>query len=125
MRGGVVRCGGREGGAEAWTGREDPHRRGEDASPLGNFATEGTTMEYTHEHIREHGCDRAPVTDGARRQALLRYMIDRNEHHCEELAELLDGLEGAPRRKLLEAIGSFEAANVQLREVLELLEEGK
>lgn len=86
-------------------------------------------MEHTHEHIHEHdhahGHDHAPVTDEARRQALLRYMIDHNEHHCEELADLLDGLEGAPRRKLLEAIGGFEAANVQLREVLELLEEGK
>lgn len=73
-------------------------------------------MEHTHEH--------SPVADGTRAQALLRYMIDHNEHHCEELAELLDGLDGAPRRKLLEAIGGFEAANVQLREVLELLEEG-
>lgn len=79
-------------------------------------------MEHTHIHdIHAH----EPVTDGARTQALLRYMIDHNEHHCEELAELLDGLTGAPRRKLLEAIGGFEAANVQLREVLELIEEGE
>lgn len=78
-------------------------------------------MEYTHEHTHEHTHE--SVADAARVQTLLRYMIDHNEHNCEELAELLDGLEGAPRRKLLEAIGGFEAANVQLREVLELLGE--
>ena len=50
-------------------------------------------------------------------------MIDHNEHHASELAELLDSLEGEPRKKLLEAIGSFEVGNVQLREVLELLKE--
>lgn len=78
-------------------------------------------MERTHSHEHTH----AQPVDGARTPALLAYMIDHNEHHCEELAELLDTLEGRARRKLLEAIGSFEAGNVQLREALDLLEEGK
>lgn len=75
-------------------------------------------MEHTHEHSHEHT---APA-GGGRTRALLGYMIDHNEHHCEELADLLDALDGAPRKKLLEAIGSFEVANVQLREVLDLME---
>ena len=82
-------------------------------------------MEHTHdtqEHFHEHTHEHAAPTGGSRTRALLGYMIDHNEHHCEELADLLDALEGAPRRKLLEAIGSFEVANVQLREVLDLME---
>lgn len=76
-------------------------------------------MEHSHGH--------APMPelteDGTLPQALLRDMIERNEHRCEALAELLDTLEGRARRELLGAIGSFEAGGVQLREALELLEE--
>ena len=50
-------------------------------------------------------------------------MIDHNDHHAQELAELLGSVDGPAKKKLTEAIGSFEVANVQLREVLELLEE--
>lgn len=79
-------------------------------------------MEHTHGHTHEHPHEHTAAAVGDRTRALLGYMIDHNEHHCEELANLLDALDGAPRKKLLEAIGSFEAANVQLREVLDLME---
>ena len=55
-------------------------------------------------------------------KALLRFMIDHNDHHIGELADLLDRLPEAARKKLLLAIGGFEAANVDLRGVLECLE---
>ena len=73
--------------------------------------------EHTHEHTHDHG----DIPPAERTKALLAYMIDHNEHHAEELAELVDSLEGAARKRLLEAIGSFEVANVQLREVLDLV----
>ncbi|MBR3560823.1 MAG: hypothetical protein IKN81_04750 [Oscillospiraceae bacterium] len=75
---------------------------------------------HTHDHGHEHHHDDIPAAE--RTRALLAYMIDHNEHHAEELAELVDRLEGPARKRLLEAIGSFEVANVQLREVLELVE---
>ena len=76
---------------------------------------------HEHEHTHEHSHDHGDIPPAERTKALLGYMIDHNEHHAEELADLVDSLEGAARKRLLEAIGSFEAANVQLREVLELL----
>ncbi len=79
-------------------------------------------MEHIHEHTHEHTHDRAPG-GAARTRALLAYMIDHNEHHGEELAALLESVDGQAKKKLSEAIGSFEVANVQLREVLSLLEE--
>ncbi len=79
--------------------------------------------EHEHEHAHEHAHDHGDIPPAERTRALLGYMIDHNEHHTEELAELVDTLEGEPRKRLLEAIGSFEVANVQLREVLELLKE--
>ena len=78
---------------------------------------------HTHDHGHEHHHDHGDMPSAERTKALLNYMIDHNEHHAEELAELVDSLEGAARKRLLEAIGSFEAGNVQLREVLELMEE--
>ena len=76
-----------------------------------------------HEHEHDHA--HVPATGGVapeeRTRALLAYMIDHNEHHASELSELVDSLDGAARKRLLEAIGSFEAANAQLREVLDLM----
>ena len=77
---------------------------------------------HTHDHGHEYPHDHGDIPTAERTRALLAYMIDHNEHHAEELAELVDSLEGAARKRLLEAIGSFEVANVQLREVLELVE---
>jgi len=75
-------------------------------------------MEHVHEHEHKHGGEVSPEE---RTRALLAYMIDHNEHHADELAELLEDIDGAAKKKLQEAIGSFEVANTQLHEVLELL----
>jgi len=56
--------------------------------------------------------------DLAQTRVLLEYMLRRNENHNMELADLLDHLPEPARDKLLMAIGIFEAANVELREVL-------
>lgn len=76
---------------------------------------------HSHEHDHEHPHDHGDIPPTERTRALLGYMIEHNEHHAEELAELVDSLEGPARKRLLEAIGSFETGNVQLREVLELM----
>ena len=77
--------------------------------------------EQEHIHSHEHAPVGRDVAPAERTRALLAYMIDHNEHHAAELSELADGLDGAARERLLEAIGGFEAANAQLREVLELI----
>ena len=48
-------------------------------------------------------------------------MLHHNEHHAEELAGLIDSLPQEARKKMSIAIGSFEAANVELRAVLDCL----
>ena len=77
---------------------------------------------HTHDHGHEHhDCGDASAPERAR--ALLAYMIDHNEHHAEELADLLDTLPTQAKKQLTRAIGTFEAANVELRQVLEYLED--
>ncbi len=56
--------------------------------------------------------------DLAQTRVLLEYMLRRNERHNEELADLLDHLPPKAQEKLLMAVGVYEAANVELQEVL-------
>ena len=50
---------------------------------------------HTHDHGHEHHHDHGDIPPAERTRALLAYMIDHNEHHAEELAELVDTLDGA------------------------------
>ncbi len=77
-------------------------------------------MHIHHEHLGSHAQEAPKGPEEAK--ALLAYMIHHNEHHNEELADLLDSLPDPARKKLLLAIGSFEAANVELQAVLDCLE---
>ena len=87
---------------------------------------DGTTHTHSHDHSHAHGHDH-PHTDmnaqpgPEQTKALLTYMLRHNEHHAEELAGMLDAMPENAREKLLLAIGTFEAANVQLKEALEAL----
>ena len=91
------------------------------------------THEYTHSHgdahvhthIHSHDDDQThseSTTNLKETKALLSYMLHHNEHHAEELAALIDSLPKNAQKKLLTAIGTFEAANVELQEVLACLE---
>ena len=90
----------------------------------------GHTHEHSHEHTHSHvhadgtvhtHSHEAPQ-DADKVKALLNYMVEHNEHHADELADLLDMLPDKAKDKLTKAIGTFEAANVELRAVLEELE---
>jgi hypothetical protein len=85
--------------------------------------------EHSHGagHVHSHPHDEAHThSEGTNSlnetKALLSYMLHHNEHHAEELAALLDSLPKNAQKKLTLAIGSFEAANVQLQKVLDCLE---
>ena len=85
------------------------------------------SREDGHVHTHPHTHEEAPThsegkTNLQETKALLSYMLHHNEHHAEELAALLDALPKNAQRKLILAIGSFEAANVQLQEVLDCLD---
>ena len=76
------------------------------------------THPHTHEESHSHNHGSADMSET---KALLAYMIHHNEHHAEELANLIDSLPKHAQKKLTMAIGTFEAANVELQEVLDCL----
>lgn len=57
-----------------------------------------------------------------RSKVLLGYAVEHNDAHIDELVNLLDTLPPKARKRLQTAIGSFEAANVELQQVLDCLE---
>ena len=78
-----------------------------------------THHHHDHEHPHHTDSGHTPLEET---KALLTYMLHHNEHHADELADLLDRLPPRAQKKLRLAIGTFEAANVELQEVLESLE---
>ena len=80
------------------------------------------THDGDHAHTHSHASE-AEASSADKTRALLGYMIDHNEHHAEELADLLDTLPLQAKKQLTRAIGTFEAANVELRQVLEYLDD--
>ena len=102
---------------------EHIHTHTEDGHTHG--AGEGHTHTHdgsTHTHPHDHTHPGEAPTGLEQTKALLTYMLHHNEHHAEELAGMLEALPEASRDKLSLAIGTFEAANVQLKEVLDSLE---
>ncbi len=77
--------------------------------------------EHTHEEGHVHSHEHHHATNLQETKVLLSFMIQHNDHHIEELADLLDSMPPKARKKLSLAIGTFEAANVELREVLDCL----
>ena len=76
------------------------------------------THEHPHEHPHTHEHSHGPL-DGDKAAALLRYMLDHNDHHCAELREVGDSLSGEARHQLLHAVEHFEAANRYLAAAIE------
>lgn len=85
------------------------------------------SKEHNHSHGAPQSFAAAGAENGSRERlaALLEYMVHHNEHHTEELADLLDSLPESLKGDMLSAIGSFEAANVELSQVLDRLKEAE
>ena len=77
--------------------------------------------DHDHEHGHSHGAER--------RLALLKYMLDHNRHHAEELAEAAESLkaDGAVEAAelILAGVAKLGEGNDSLAEAVKLLEEKK
>ena len=74
------------------------------------------------EHIHEHGHSHEHREHSPEETlALLRYMIDHNKHHAEELHELAHSIGGDAASLIHDAIVDFNLANEKLEEALQIL----
>ena len=76
--------------------------------------------EHDHEHEHEHctACGGAPAEETL---ALLKYMLDHNRHHADELHELAHGIDGEARELVHAAVIDIENSNDKLARALKLL----
>ena len=83
---------------------------------------------HEHEHANGHSHTHGPVTafDSVEQaEALMRYMLEHNRHHAEELHELCHKLEASGKNDAAqlidEAVDRFFAGNELLAKALEAL----
>lgn len=93
-----------------------------------NFHSHEEEHEHFHEHEHTHGHDHhhdhdSLNTPGSKEEciALLKYMLNHNEHHAQELHELAHGVDGEPARLIHEAVHLLDHSNEKLEEALKLL----
>lgn len=79
--------------------------------------------EHSHDHAHEHEHTHA---DAAKNLALLKYMLEHNKQHAEELHEMAHALTHAGNDEaaqlIHESIDDFNTGNEKIAEALKLLE---
>lgn len=77
---------------------------------------------HTHDHDHDHNHSGTPMEELL---ALMKYMVNHNDAHAQELAGLADQLRQAGKnrayRKLMDAVADFDMANAQLEGVFKEL----
>ncbi len=76
---------------------------------------------HSHEHEHEH--ERCGACGGTAEEtlALLKYMLDHNRHHADELHDLAHELDSEARELVHAAVMDIESSNDKLARALKLL----
>lgn len=79
--------------------------------------------EHDHEHDHEHGHGHCHACENTAEEtvALLKYMLEHNRHHADELHDLAHGLDGEARELVHAAVIDLENGNDKLARALKLL----
>ena len=91
------------------------------------------THEHTHEHDHGHGHAHSHAHGGgsgevAKNIALLKYMLDHNRSHADELHDAghkLEGINVDAAQLISEAVHYFNHGNEKLQKAVELLDKGE
>ena len=79
----------------------------------------GVTHSHAHDHDHSHDQGGTPMEELL---ALMKFMVNHNDAHAQELAELADQLQTAGRSRaynqIMDAVANFDVANAQLDAVL-------
>lgn len=75
------------------------------------------------EEQSEKSTIRHGIAPTAKARAVAVYMIAHNDKHIDELAALVEGMDKRAANLLLDAIGSYEVGNTQLRQLIEYLDQ--
>lgn len=76
--------------------------------------------DHDHGHEHEH-CGACGGTPAEETLALLKYMLEHNRHHSDELHELAHDIDGEARELVHAAVIDMESSNYKLARALKLL----
>lgn len=105
---------------------EHVHAHVHDGGDHAHTHADGDLPEHTHSHDCTHACDTCGGCDPMQETvALMRYMVNHNTAHANELAALAKKLEElgnhAAAEQVLAAVSEFEKGNLRLSAVLAAL----
>ena len=81
----------------------------------------GNLIPHGNEHTHEHSHDQAAGTN--KTLVLMQYMLDHNEHHTDELAQMAKTLgENEAAAVVMEAVEEFIKGNEKLAQAIELMQ---
>ncbi len=85
---------------------------------------DGTVHTHTHTHAdgTTHSHPHASVSSPEEALALLKYMLDHNRHHAEELHELAHSFDELTAGMIHDAVDEMNEANTLIEQALTLLE---
>ena len=79
---------------------------------------------HTHDHSADHAIGETPMDELL---ALMKFMVDHNDAHAQELATLADQLQEAGKKRaykqIMDAVSDFDMANATLNAVLQNLQD--
>ncbi|MBQ0041041.1 MAG: hypothetical protein KBS56_03345 [Clostridiales bacterium] len=86
--------------------------------------SENHTHEHTHTHTHEHNHDHSHLVASSHEEAvaLLRYMLNHNQHHADELHELAHCFEDEIADLVHDAVDSLQDSNNFMEQALALLD---
>ena len=79
---------------------------------------------HSHEHEHDHGHSHSVASSPEEAQALLKYMLDHNQHHAEELHDLAHCFEAEIADLVHDAVDKLEESNDLMEQALALLNNG-
>lgn len=75
------------------------------------------TTEHTHDHVHSHA-----ASSPEEALALLKYMVDHNEHHAEDLHDLAHSFDEKTSLLIHDAVDKLAESNALLKEALKGIE---
>lgn len=76
---------------------------------------------HTEKHEHHHGHTHAHSHSADEAAALLKYLLDHNQHHLEELENLTTHADGDAKSILCDAVSSYREANESLAQYIQAI----
>ena len=83
---------------------------------------DGSVHSHTHSHNHTHEHSHEQAAGANKTLVLMQYMLDHNEHHADELAQMANTLGENEAAVVMEAVEEFKKGNEKLAQAIKLMQ---